>query len=91
LRDRYHGANRRIMRRQQSRRGLGDTDGLAFVSHAGAVFLGTASVGHRNLNSQQGIPSPINESYLLNSAIFARPLGFGGKREAWSNIAEMLT
>jgi len=32
---------------QQSRRGLGDTDGFAFVPHTVAVF-GTASVGHRD-------------------------------------------
>jgi hypothetical protein len=37
--------------RQQSRRGLGDTDGLAFVSHAGAVFSGRHPLGIETENS----------------------------------------
>jgi hypothetical protein len=58
------------MRRQQSRRGLGDTDGLAFVSHAGAVSFrdGTRSVSKLKTPDKE-FPSPTSESYLTNSAI----------------------
>jgi hypothetical protein len=37
FRDGYHRATHRIMKGQQSRRGLGATDGLAFVPHTVAV------------------------------------------------------
>ena len=76
------------MWRQQSRRGLGDTDGLAFVSHAGVVFSGRHPLGVETENSHQGIPSPTSESYLPNSAIlldasrtWRAALGFWGNRD----------
>src|SRR5262249_13650817 len=61
---------------QQSRRGLGDTDGFAFVPHTVAVF-GTASVGHRDskiapTKEVREIPGPTGESYLLNPADYDR-------------------
>jgi hypothetical protein len=37
FRDGYHRATHRIMKGEQGRRGLGSTDGLAFVPHTVAV------------------------------------------------------
>ena len=90
FRDRYHRTNRHIMRREQSRRGLGDTDGFAFVSHADAVLSGRHPLG-----VGQGIPSPTSESYLPNSAILLNESRTGrvtplvrGKTRSESNIAK---
>ena len=60
-----------VISRQQSRRGLGATDGFAFVPHTVAVFpIGhLLGIGTENSPKQQGreIPSPTSESYLTNS------------------------
>jgi hypothetical protein len=57
---------------QQSRRGLGDTDGFAFVPHAGAAYPGRHPLGvgtEKSPNAGQGrFPARPSESYVMNSA-----------------------
>ena len=65
-------AMRAVITGQQSRRGLGDTDGFAFVPHTVAVFLyGIRWASELTVSSKPAsgeIPSPTSESYLTNSA-----------------------
>src|SRR5262249_6492270 len=71
IRDRYHRSESSHYAKTAKPPGLGRTGGLAFVSHADAVFAfsGRHPLGVETENSFQEIPSPTSESYLPNSAI----------------------
>ena len=69
-----------LWQKQQSRRGLGNNRRPCLRLPCGCRLFGRHPLGIETENSQQGIPSPIGESYSPNSA------GRGPQRDNAANL-----